>query len=123
MNTQFCELLILGYGLAFDRGEQGRPTTMGTLLKYLEDAGVRVSAVELIRNFHGMRGELLLELRKWDDSRGFVDFSEFGDEDRFFWGEFRICPSYAGKKHYERLSAAFATQVPLNNRPIGFTAG
>jgi hypothetical protein len=51
---------------------------MGTLLNYSSSAGVRSSAAELVRNLHGMRGEALLELRKWIDARGFVDFSSMG---------------------------------------------
>jgi hypothetical protein len=121
MNSEVCELLILEYALAID-GQEGRSTVWGAARNHLWDAGAKISDSELMTTLQGMRGASMIELRKWDDACGFVDFSEYGRDD-FFHGQFLIRPTYAGKKVYERLAVKFTPTEPANNRPIGFTAG
>ena len=110
VNTQNCERLILDYALAIDDPE-GRSTIWAALRGHLWEAGETISDHQLHSALHGMRDESLIELRKFADALGFVDFADYPSQDKFFHGEFRIRATYVGVKHCEKLKASRASVV------------
>jgi hypothetical protein len=120
MSVQVGEFLVLEFALGIGNPDEGRSAMLPQIQKLFTDRGAKPSELDAYSILLGMNGESLIELRRWVDGRGFVTLAEFGNTEKFFWGDFRIKVTYKGQKHYDALRAALVSSAPSNHWPIGF---